>query len=52
MTKHWKKREVEIERVMTNMMGMVGELQAIAQMPQLDGVAELDQLPEHQEPAE
>ncbi len=43
MTRIWKKREQQIERVATNMMGMCGELQAIAQdsLPQLDDIGTL-----------
>jgi len=42
----WKKRESQIERVATNMTGMVGELQAIAHesLPQLESI-ELLSLP-------
>ena len=41
MQRMWKKRETQIERVTANMMGMCGELQAIAQntLPGLDGIA-------------
>jgi len=39
----WKKREAQIERVMANMTGMVGELQAIASdsLPQLESIDQL-----------
>lgn len=41
MQRIWKKRETQIERVTSNMMGICGELQAIAQntLPGLDGIA-------------
>lgn len=41
MTRIWKKREQVINRVTINMMGMCGELQAIAEesLPQLDSIA-------------
>jgi hypothetical protein len=47
----WKKREAQIERVATNMTGMVGELQAIAHesLPQLESI-ELLSLPSPEEP--
>ncbi|MBX7134189.1 MAG: DUF2130 domain-containing protein, partial [Fimbriimonadaceae bacterium] len=40
MQRIWKKRETQIERVTLNMMGMCGELQAIAQnaLPALDDI--------------
>jgi hypothetical protein len=43
MARIWKKREQQIERVTLNMMGMCGELQAIAQesLPQLEDIATL-----------
>jgi hypothetical protein len=43
MARIWKKREHQIQRVTLNMMGMCGELQAIAQesLPQLDSIATL-----------
>lgn len=43
MTRIWKKREQQIERVTLNMMGMCGELQAIAQesFPELDELGAL-----------
>lgn len=43
MARIWKKREQQINRVTLNMMGMCGELQAIAQesLPQLDSIATL-----------
>ncbi len=43
MARIWKKREHQINRVTLNMMGMCGELQAIAQesLPQLDSIATL-----------
>ena len=43
MQRIWKKREMQLERVTVNMMGMCGELQAIAQnaLPQLDDIARL-----------
>ncbi|BAL23662.1 DUF2130 domain-containing protein [Azoarcus sp. KH32C] len=43
MQRIWKKRETQIERVSVSMMGMCGELQAIAQnaLPQLDDIARL-----------
>ena len=44
MAKIWKKRETEIEIVTTNMINMCGELQGIAQMPQLKVVAPLGEL--------
>lgn len=47
----WKKREAQIERVATNITGMVGELQAIAHesLPQLESI-ELLSLPSPEEP--
>lgn len=43
MQRIWKKREAQIERVTLSMMGICGELQAIAQhaLPQLDDIARL-----------
>ena len=43
MARLWKKREQMINRVTVNMMGMCGELQAIAEesLPQLDSIAVL-----------
>lgn len=43
MARIWKKREQQIERVTLNMIGMCGELQAIAQesLPQLEDIATL-----------
>ncbi|MDD2754426.1 MAG: DUF2130 domain-containing protein [Methanothrix sp.] len=43
MARIWKKRDQQIQRVTLNMMGMCGELQAIAQesLPQLDSIATL-----------
>jgi len=43
MQRQWKKRETQIERVTMSMVGMCGELQAIAQnaLPQLDDIARL-----------
>lgn len=43
MQRLWKKRETQIERVTLNMMGLCGELQAIAQnaLPALDDIARL-----------
>lgn len=43
MARIWKKREHQIRRVTLNMVGMCGELQAIAQesLPQLDSIATL-----------
>ncbi len=43
MQRMWKKRETQIERVTLNMMGMCGELQAIAQnaLPALDDIGRL-----------
>ncbi len=43
MARIWKKREQQIHRVTHNMMGMCGELQAIAEesLPQLDSIAML-----------
>jgi hypothetical protein len=43
MARIWKKRERQIQRVTLNMMGMCGELQAIAQesLSQLDSIATL-----------
>ena len=40
MMRLWKKREAQIDRVATNMTGMVGELQGIAHesLPQLDSI--------------
>ena len=47
----WKKLEAQIERVATNMTGMVGELQAIAHesLPQLESI-DLLSLPSPHEP--
>lgn len=47
----WKKREAQIERVATNMTGMVGELQAIAHesLPQLNSI-DLLSLPSPEQP--
>ena len=43
MTKIWKKREAQIDRVTQNLMGMAGELQAIGQnsIPQLEEIGAL-----------
>ncbi len=43
MARIWKKRDQQIQRVTQNMMGMCGELQAIAQesLPQLDSIGTL-----------
>jgi len=43
MQRIWKKRETQIERVTQNMLGMCGEIQAIAHesIPQLKSIAEL-----------
>jgi hypothetical protein len=43
MQRIWKKRETQLERVTLNMMGMCGELQAIAQnsLPALEDIARL-----------
>ena len=43
LQRQWKKRETQIERVTMSMVGMCGELQAIAQnaLPQLDDIARL-----------
>ncbi len=43
MARLWKKREQQIQRVTLNMMGMCGELQAIAEesLPELDSIAPL-----------
>ena len=44
MMRLWKKREAQIDRVTQNMMGMCGELQAIAQnsIPQLEDIGRTD----------
>lgn len=43
MQRLWKKREGQLTRITTNVMGMCGELQGISSstLPQLEGVAEL-----------
>jgi hypothetical protein len=46
MARIWKKREQQIQRVTFNMMGMCGELQAIAEesLPEIDSIASLPAL--------
>lgn len=46
MTKLWKKREMQLERLTSNMMGLCGELQGISKnaLLELDGVAMLSPL--------
>lgn len=46
MQRLWKKREGQLARITTNMIGMCGDLQGISGsgMPQLDGIAEFPEL--------
>ncbi len=48
MSRLWKKREMQLERLTTNMMGMCGELQGIAEnaLPQLESIGQLPYEPE------
>ena len=40
MQRMWKKREAQLERITSNMLGMCGELQGVSQeaLPQLDDI--------------
>ncbi len=46
MQRLWKKREGQLGRITTNMIGLCGDLQGISGsgMPQLDGIAEFPEL--------
>ena len=48
MQRLWKKREAQLDRITTNMMGMSGELQGIAEdaVPALENIGQLDEVEE------
>jgi hypothetical protein len=52
MTRIWKKREMQLTRMTTGMLGVVGDLQGIGQegMGQLESIAVLPQVEELAEP--
>jgi hypothetical protein len=52
MTRIWKKREMQLMRMTTGMLGVVGDLQGIGQeaVEQLDSIAALPQVEDLAEP--